>query len=47
MVGSIIAKLPLMNRAGRATLVQAVLSAMHVHLLIAINVTKWFIVGIS
>ena len=31
-----------MNKVGRATLVQAVLSAMPVHLLNAISVPKWF-----
>jgi hypothetical protein len=35
------------DRAGRATLVQAVLSAMSVHLLIAINVPKWFIKAVD
>jgi hypothetical protein len=40
-------KAALMNRAGRATLVQAVLSAMPVHLLIAINVPKWFIKAVD
>jgi hypothetical protein len=40
-------KAALMNRAGRATLVQAVLSAMSVHLLIAINVPKWFIKAVD
>jgi hypothetical protein len=40
-------KAALMNRAGRATLVHAVLSAMPVHLLIAINVPKWFIKAVD
>jgi hypothetical protein len=40
-------KAALMNKAGRATLVQAVLSAMPVHLLIAINVPKWFIKAVD
>lgn len=35
-------KAALMNRAGRATLARFVLSAMPIHLLIAVNVPKWF-----
>lgn len=40
-------KAALMNRAGRATLVRFVLSAMPIYLLIAINVPKWFIKAID
>jgi hypothetical protein len=36
-------KAALMNKAGRATLVRFVLSAMPIYLLIAINVPKWFL----
>jgi hypothetical protein len=32
-----------MNKAGRATLVRFVLSAMPINLLIAMNVPKWFL----
>jgi len=40
-------KAALMNRAGRATLVQCVLSAMPIYLLIAISVLKWFIKAVD
>jgi len=40
-------KAALMNRAGRATLVRYVLSAMPIHLLIAISVPKWFIKAVD
>jgi len=40
-------KATLTNRAGRATLVRCVLSAMPIHLLIAINVPIWFIKAVD
>jgi hypothetical protein len=40
-------KAALMNRAGRATLVRCVLSAMPIYLLIAISVPKWFIKAVD
>jgi hypothetical protein len=40
-------KVALMNRAGRATLVQCVLSAMPIYLLIVISVPKWFIKAVD
>jgi hypothetical protein len=36
-----------MNRAGRVTMVRFVLSAVPIHLLIAVNVSKWFIKAID
>jgi hypothetical protein len=36
-----------MNRAGRVTMVRFVLSAVPIHLLIAVNVPKWFIKAID